>query len=113
MIMDTNDDELKSIQKVNIFTQQLPYSDQVNEYAVCSFVEIKQNLSKSLVLNELRPGFTYWSEQLLFFLDDNGFYFTKQDHIQLIKIYLEVIQMPDIDFIIVEIGLDILTVLLK
>ncbi len=111
--MGINDDDLKSMQKVNIFTKQLPYSCKVNEYAVCSFTEIKLNLSKSLVFNELRPGFTYWSEQLLCFLDENGLFFTKQDHIQLIKIYLEVIQLPEIDLIIVELGLDVLTVLLK
>ena len=66
---DTYDELMNGVQKWNIFTQQSPYVDKVRAYAVQSFDDIKQNLSKSLVYNELRPGFLYWTARLLSFLE--------------------------------------------
>lgn len=91
------DADLANLQRVDMFLQQLPYFEQTKQYAFATFDEIKRNLAESIVHNEIRPGFTHWTNQLIVFIHEYGLFFSKQEHIKLIKLYLNVVQTPDID----------------
>ena len=107
------DADLAHLQKVDIFLQQLPYFDQIKESGFESFEEIKRNLTESIVLNEIRPGFLHWTNRLIVFIHEYALFFTKEDHIRFIRLYLNVIQTPNIDLSTVDFSLNALTELLK
>jgi hypothetical protein len=107
------DSELANLQKVDIFLQQLPFFDKIKASGFRQFEEIRLNLSESLAFNEIRPGFLHWSNKLIVFMHEYGLYFTKDDHLKLIRIYLQVIQTPNIDLSTIEFCLNVLTELLK
>lgn len=107
------DPDLKHLQKVNTFTKQLPNFERIKQTAFQSFEDIKQNLTKCIIYNELRPGLVYWTRSLLGFIEDHGLFFTKSDHIQLVKFYIELIKIPDIDLLIADVSLLTLSVLLR
>lgn len=91
------DPDLADLQRVDSFLQQLPYFEQTKRYAFRSFDELKRNLAEAVLRNEIRPGFTHWTNQLIVFVHEYGLFFTKADHLQLIKLFLGVAQTPDID----------------
>ncbi|RNA36559.1 proteasome activator complex subunit 4 isoform X2 [Brachionus plicatilis] len=105
--------DLKNFQYVNQFIKHLPYFDKTKKNALQEFVEIKSNLAKALILNELRPGLVHWTSRLQTYINEFGLFFTKDDHIKLIKIYLQVIVTPQIDLVLVEMSFSLLTELLK
>ena len=107
------DPDLVDLQKVDVFLQQLPYFERIKANAFESFEEIKKNLCESLVLNEIRPGFLHWTNRLIVFIQEFGLFFTKADHIKLIKIYLRVVQTLDLDLSAVDFCFNALTELLK
>jgi hypothetical protein len=107
------DPELSNLQKVDVFVKQLPYFSKIKANAFKTFEELKKNLSECLILNELRPGFTHWSNRLIIFIHEYGLFFTKEDHLKLIKLYLEVLLTPNIDLPVADICLQVLTDLLK
>lgn len=107
------DPDLENLQKVDVFVRQLPNFPTIKAHAFKTFEELKQNLSESLIQNELRPGFTHWSNRLIIFIHEYGLFFTKEDHLKLIKLYLEVLYTPNIDLPIADICLQVLTDLLK
>lgn len=104
---------LDKIQKFNQYTAKLPNLELIKANAFQEFKDIRQNLSKAIILNELRPGFMHWSTRLQTFINEYGICFKKTEHIMLIELYLEVIFIPDIDLGIVSIGLAVLVELLK
>jgi hypothetical protein len=109
----TPDPDLVSLQKVDVFLQQLPYFDKIKANGFASFSDIKKNLSESLVLNEIRPGFLHWTNRLIVFIHEFGLFFGKEDHIKLIKLFLSVVETPDIDLSTVDFCFNALTELLK
>ena len=108
-----HDPDLVDMQKVDVFLQQLPYFDQIKLNAVHSFAEIKKNLTEAIVLNEIRPGFVHWTNRLIVYVHEFGLFFSKQDHIRLIKLYLSVVLTPNIDLSAVDFCLNALIELLK
>ena len=58
-----HDPDLVNLQKVDIFVQQLPYFDRIKANAFQAFDDIKANISHSLILNEIRPGFVHWTNR--------------------------------------------------
>lgn len=107
------DPDLEHLQKVDLFLQQLPYFDKIKLNAFQSFDEIKSKLSECLILNELRPGFVHWTNRLIIFIHEYGLFFTKEDHLKLINVYLELMLTPNIDLPTVDLCFQILTDLLK
>lgn len=107
------DPDLEHLQKVDLFLQQLPYFDKIKLNAFQSFDEIKSKLSECLSLNELRPGFVHWTNRLIIFIHEYGLFFTKEDHLKLINVYLELMLTPNIDLPTVDLCFQILTDLLK
>lgn len=108
-----HDPDLVDMQKVDVFLQQLPYFDQIKLNAVHSFAEIKKNLTEAIVLNEIRPGFVHWTNRLIVYVHEFGLFFSKQDHVKLIKLYLSVVLTPNIDLSAVDFCLNALIELLK
>ena len=107
------DPDLVHLQKVDAFVQQLPFFDKVKANAFACFDEIKVNLAMSLATNELRPGLIHWSNRLVTFMNEFGFFFTREDHLKLIDIYLNLMLVPNLDLSVVNICLGILHKLLK
>jgi proteasome activator subunit 4 len=104
---------MSEFQKMNQYIQHLPNNDTVILNANNEFLTIKENICKSILLNELRPGLVHWTSRLLSYLNEYGFYFNKSDHLNLIQIYTNLITTPKIDLLIVEQCLKMLTQLLK
>jgi len=121
MNLDSNDDykekysdpDLVNLQHVNDMVKFLPNFSKIKANAFQDFEEIKRNLFESLAINEYRPGFAHWTNALNIFIWEYGLFFTKEDHIRLIKLYIEVMITPNIDFPIIVICLEILEKLLK
>ncbi len=113
MTKQTKTHSFDKMQKFNAYARLLPNQQELRTYAYSEFKEIKNNLAKSVVLNELRPGLMHWTTRLQTFINEYGICFKKTDHISLIQFYLEVIHSPNIDFGIINICLSILVELLK
>lgn len=108
-----SDKDLDNLQKVDIYVQQLPYFDKIKLNAFTAFEEIKLNITEALAVNELRPGFVHWSNRLIIFIHEYGLFFTKEEHIRLIKLYISVMLTPDVDLPTVDICFNVLVELLK
>ncbi len=107
------DPDLYNLQKVDIFLQQLPNFDKIKANAFQAFEEINLNLSQCLIMNEIRPGFVHWTNRLIIYIHEYGLFFTKQQHLKLINLYIQMMLTPDIDLPIVDLCFQILTDLLK
>eukprot|EP00118_Oscarella_pearsei_P016564 m.158850 g.158850 ORF g.158850 m.158850 type:complete len:1318 (+) comp38755_c1_seq1:297-4250(+) len=89
----------------------LPYS--IEDEAGAHFTEIKNNLSKSILLKELRPGALYWTGELALYLKLYGRRFSKEDHVFLVKLFYELVTIPDLEPLLLEKWATDLTNLLK
>lgn len=107
------DPELENLQKVDIFLQQLPYFDKIKQNAFQAFEEIQTNLAECIALNEIRPGFVHWTNRLIIFIHEYGLFFTKEEHIRLVRVYIELMLTPSIDLPTVDLCFQVLTDLLK
>ncbi|CAF1055101.1 unnamed protein product [Brachionus calyciflorus] len=107
------DCDIEDFQNVNQFIKHLPFFDKIKKNAFYEFEQIKTNLAKSIILNEIRPGLVHWTNRLQTFINEFGLFFNKNDHLKLIEIYLQIISCPDIDLVIVDMCLSILVELLK
>ncbi|CAF0813651.1 unnamed protein product [Adineta steineri] len=108
---DIDDDD--SLQKPNIYLQYLPHSELIPKQAHASFEEIRKNLSRTIQVSEFQPGFTLWTRKLKEFMSLYGFYFTKINHVKLIKFYLSIISTIDISYSVAQICFESLMDLLK
>ncbi len=104
---------MDNLQKVDIFLQQLPYFDKIKSNGFVTYEEIKKNILLSIALNEIRPGLIHWSNRLIVFIHEYGLFFTKDEHVRLIKLYLKLVYTSDLDLPTVEVGLNVLYELLK
>ncbi|XP_044747476.1 proteasome activator complex subunit 4-like [Coccinella septempunctata] len=100
-------------QKDIIYNRLLPYSDQIYEEASEELKIIKTNLLKSFLARELEPGFLLWSIRLVQYIKLYGYLFSKEDHIRLIKLYLEVLKIRKQDPICISKWCNTLNLLLK
>ena len=82
-------------QKQVIYNKLLPYSDKLNEEIVPQLKEIKHNLSKAVVLREIRPSCLHWAAKLSRFISFYGLCFSKDDHLLFIKLFYELIIIPN------------------
>ena len=51
-------------QKENVYNKLLPYSDELDKESLLMLKSIKENLSKSVIMRELRPGCGIWVARL-------------------------------------------------
>lgn len=105
-------DDIK-LQKPTFYNQYLPFNESVSQRGSTWFKEIRENLSRTIQMGELRPGFAIWSHELHQFLSIHGFYFTKVEHLKLIDLYLSVLSITDLNYSDVQVCLDRLYDLLR
>jgi hypothetical protein len=102
-----------NLQKPNIYNEYSPFHESIKQHASMLFEEIRENLSRTIQLGELIPGFSIWSKKLERFISLYGFYFTKADHLKLIDLYLSILSITDLNYIHAEICFDMLYELLR
>jgi proteasome activator subunit 4 len=101
------------LQKPNIYNKYLPFHEFIAQQGCMLFDEIRENLSRTIQLGELEPGFSVWSKKLERFISLYGFNFTKIDHLKLINLYLSVLSITDLNYQHVETCSDMLYELLR
>jgi hypothetical protein len=102
-----------NLQKPNIYNKFSPFNKFISEQSSMLFDEIRENLSRTIQLGELEPGFTIWSNKLKQFVILYGFNFSKIDHLKFINFYLSILSITDLNYRYVEICLDMLFGLMR
>jgi hypothetical protein len=52
-------------QREIIYSKYLPYADKIDDESLEKLAEIKANLGKAVVLQEMRPGWEIWTGRLM------------------------------------------------
>jgi hypothetical protein len=102
-----------NLQKPNIYNKFSPFYEFIDEQSSMLFDKIRENLSRTIQLGELEPGFTIWSYRLKRFVALYGFNFTKVDHLKLINFYLSILSITDLNYLSVEICFDMMYQLMR
>ena len=53
-----------NLQKPNIYNKYSPFYETIKRQSAALFDEIRENLSRTIQLGELEPGFSVWSKKL-------------------------------------------------
>ncbi len=101
------------LQKSNIYNTYSPFCELIEQQACLIFDEIRENLSCTIQLDEIQPGFSVWSDRLKKFLSIYGFHFTKIDHLKLIHFYLSILSITDLNCSYAQDCFDMLCELLR
>ncbi|CAH1169598.1 unnamed protein product [Phaedon cochleariae] len=94
---DTEVEPSKVFQKENVYNKLLPYAEDLEEESYNLFLDIKTNLVKSVLAREMRPGCALWTSRLMKYIKIYGMKFSKEDHILLIKLFYELVIIPDLE----------------
>ncbi len=105
--------EDSDLQKENIYNRFSPFHESIKQYSSVLFDEIRENLSSTIQLGELEPGFSVWSVKLKKFISLYGFNFTKIHHLQLINYYLSILSITDLNYDLADTCFDMLYKLLR
>ncbi|KAK4885236.1 hypothetical protein RN001_001507 [Aquatica leii] len=84
-------------QKENVYNKLLPYANELDKESKNLFKDIKTNLVKSVLAREIRPGCMVWTSRLNKYTRIYGLKFSKEDHIALVKLYYELVTIPDLE----------------
>ncbi|KAJ8924060.1 hypothetical protein NQ315_006837 [Exocentrus adspersus] len=84
-------------QKENVYNKLLPYGEQLDEESNKLFADIKTNLVKAVLAREMRPGCALWTSRLNKYIKIYGMKFSKEDHVALIKLFYELVTIPDLE----------------
>ncbi|XP_076268331.1 proteasome activator complex subunit 4-like isoform X1 [Rhynchophorus ferrugineus] len=84
-------------QKENVYNGLLPYAQLLDDESKNLFTAIKTNLVKSVLAREMRPGCALWTSRLNKYIKIYGLNFSKEDHIALIKLFYELVTIPDLE----------------
>ncbi|XP_022913061.1 proteasome activator complex subunit 4A-like [Onthophagus taurus] len=84
-------------QKENVYNKLLPYADKLDDESTKLFQQIKTNLIKSILAREMRPGCALWTSRLNRYLKIYGLKFSKEDHVILIKLFYELLTIPNLE----------------
>ncbi|GFT37520.1 proteasome activator complex subunit 4 [Nephila pilipes] len=99
-------------QKESIYNNLLPYADKLNGESQKYLAEIKTNLGKAILCQELRD-ISSWSNHLAKYIRLYGRKFSKEDHVHFVKVFYELMIVPEIDLNFVKKCSMILNSLLK
>ncbi|XP_033120997.1 proteasome activator complex subunit 4-like [Anneissia japonica] len=100
-------------QKEIIYNKLLPYYESIDCESNCQIADIKSNLARAVQLKELRPGVVHWTSKLYTYINLYGRKFSKTDHLAFIKLYYDLLVIPELEFKLVERFSKMLNVLLK
>lgn len=85
------------LQRPNIYNQYLPFSSTIIQQASTSFEEIRENLSRSIQLIDFQVGLRTWTTKLKQFISLYGFSFSKIDHVKLVRYYISILSITDLN----------------
>ena len=100
-------------QKELLYNHYLPYADSLDLESSEWLQEIKENLSKAVLLRELRPGVVTWMSRLTAYVNLYGLKFSKEDHVNFVKLAWELLTIPDMEPRLMEVFTRVLLLLLK
>ncbi|XP_066249765.1 proteasome activator complex subunit 4B-like [Euwallacea similis] len=84
-------------QKESVYNELLPYAKHLDLESEKLFLAIKTNLVKAVLAREIRPGCALWTSRLNKYIKIYGMKFSKEDHISLIKLFYELMTIPDLE----------------
>ncbi|KAI5747715.1 hypothetical protein M8J77_017735 [Diaphorina citri] len=84
-------------QREIIYSKYLPYADKIDDESLEKLAEIKANLGKAVVLQEMRPGWEIWTGRLMKYIRLYGFKFSKEDHVAFVKLVYELLTIPGLE----------------
>ncbi|KAJ8044540.1 Proteasome activator complex subunit 4 [Holothuria leucospilota] len=96
-----------------VYNKYLPYAENLEEESRTIFRTIKENLYRSVALRELRPGVLQWTNRLYIYIQIYGRNFSKEEHVALINLYLELVTIPDLNCTLLNRLCSVLAELLK
>lgn len=108
-----SNDDVRLLQKPNIYNKHLPFFPLIQQQSRCIFDEIRENLSRCIQLRELRPGFPAWSWRLERFISLYGFDFNKEEHLKLVHLFLSILSIPNLTYSNANICFNIIDRLLR
>ncbi|GAV04190.1 hypothetical protein RvY_14503 [Ramazzottius varieornatus] len=73
------------------FNFKLPYEDKLEEEASTWLAEIIEGLAKSVMTGDYRPGLIVWCAKLDQYFRLHGRRFTKEQHVQLVHLFFELV----------------------
>ncbi|GAB6022437.1 hypothetical protein CHUAL_006550 [Chamberlinius hualienensis] len=100
-------------QKFLIYSKYVPYASSIDKESDKFLAEIKANLGKVVLTRDLKPGCYFWVFQLERYIFQNGHKFKKEDHIIFIKLFYELLVIPDLEFFMIDAIARVLTTLLR
>ncbi|RWS28736.1 proteasome activator complex subunit-like protein [Leptotrombidium deliense] len=89
------DSEHQNVQQELVYNKHLPYYASLKDEALNLFKTIKGNLTRSILLSEAHS--MNWIENLVKYVKLYGRHFSKNDHIYLVNLFLEVVIVPGLD----------------
>ncbi|XP_068219564.1 proteasome activator complex subunit 4-like isoform X1 [Palaemon carinicauda] len=110
------DDELNlgfMPQKYVIYNKLLPYGEDLGPEVLGQLKEIKENLSKAVILHDIRPGCIHWVARLSRYVKLYGVCMSKEDHILFVKLLYELCVTLNQEFWVTAKFAQMLTILLK
>uniref|UniRef100_A0A914YC29 Uncharacterized protein n=1 Tax=Panagrolaimus superbus TaxID=310955 RepID=A0A914YC29_9BILA len=96
------DGSTKVFQKDNWRFKFLPYYEELKDEANREFELLKTAIAGSILRRDVRPGFIYAVHDLIEFISIYGKRFTKQDHINIVKLLYDVFIIKGLDFRVVR-----------
>ncbi|CAG0916740.1 unnamed protein product [Notodromas monacha] len=91
----------------------LPYAEKLDAESNELLILLKANLSKAILLREIRPGFVSFCSRLQRYVKLFGWKFSKEDHVAFVKLLYDILCIPDLDFFSVIKVAQTLSLLLK
>jgi proteasome activator subunit 4 len=96
------DGSSKVFQKDNWRFKFLPYYDELKDEANREFELLKTAIASSILRRDVRPGFIYAVHDLIEFINIYGKRFSKQDHVNIVKLLYDVFIIKGLDFRVVR-----------
>ncbi|XP_018496476.1 proteasome activator complex subunit 4A [Galendromus occidentalis] len=90
-------DETDRSERLIKYNDLLPYADQLEDEARETFSEIKCMIASCVSEAEIRPGLITWIFHLQRYINLYGYRFSKEDHIELVRLLLDIILIPELD----------------
>ncbi|CAG7729357.1 unnamed protein product [Allacma fusca] len=100
-------------QKQNVFIHLLPYASELEKETEDLLDKTLLNLSKAVLARDLLSGFSLYTKSLGSYIDMYGRKFSKEQHVKLIKLMLEVLTLETLPLAIVTDVTELLQTLLK
>ena len=100
-------------QRELLYNHYLPYANALDRESNEWLQEIKENLSRAVLLRELRPGVVTWMSRLTAYVNLYGLKFSKDDHVKFVMLAWELLTSPDMEPRLMEVFTRVLLCLLK